>query len=344
MWKKVVAILFVIAVALGLAAWGMGPKALVNTDAGSISQKAYYSSLKATNQGQTVLANMTIKKVLDDKYKSKVSKDEISSQYAALKSQYGSSLSSLLESNNMTEDSYKESLYIQQLERAAVSANTTFSKDKLKKQYDEYTPTVNVSVILTSTKSKAQKVIDKLNEGKSFTSLVKKYSKDSTSAANKGKVAGFDSTDTTWEDNFKEAAFALNKGDYTTEPIKSSTQSGYYVIKMRSRADKKSYTQLKSKMKSILLDSKMNDTDYVQAIVGKELAKANVSIKDSTLKNALSTYTAAAASSEASKKTKASSSSSESSSSDSSSSSSESSSSDSSSSSSDESSSSSESN
>jgi foldase protein PrsA len=54
-------------------------------------------------------------------------------------------------------------------------------------------------------------------------------------------------------------------------------------------------------MKMILVDQTMADTNKVQAIVGEELGKADVNIKDSTLQNVLSTYTQAAATAQAAK-------------------------------------------
>jgi foldase protein PrsA len=304
MWKKVVAIVVVAGAALGLAIWGGGTKNVATTDAGSVSQSAYYSSLKKTSQGQQVLANMIIKEVLEKKYASEVKDSDITSQYESVSSQYGSSFASALSTNGLTEETFKENLRIQALEKAAVKANAKFTTKQLKAAYDDYTPTVNVSVILTDTEDEAKAIIDKLNNGSDFAELAKSDSKDSTTASNGGKMDGFDSSNTTLTSDFKKAAFALKKGEYTTTPVQSTSPSGYYVIKMDSRDEKKSYASLKSKMKEILLDKKMTDGDYVQAIVGKELADANVNIKDSTLKSALTTYTTAAASSQAAAKSK----------------------------------------
>ena len=114
-------------------------------------------------------------------------------------------------------------------------------------------------------------------------------------------MTGFDSTDTNLEDDFKTAAFKLKKDEYTKTPVKSTSSQGYFVIKMNSKSDKKSFNALKSKMKNILVEKTMSDTSEVQAIVGEELGKANVNIKDSTLQNVLSTYTQAAATAKTSK-------------------------------------------
>ena len=301
MWKKVLGVLVVIAVGVGLAAWGIGPKSLVTTDAGNVSQAEYYKKLKSSPEGQEELANMIIQKVLDDKYGDKVSKKSIESQYDDAKSQYGSQFSQALSQNGMTEDSFRDSLRLQALEKQAVIADKHYSNKQLRQAYKEYQPKVNVSVILTSSEDDAKKVISELDKGGDFAKLAKEKSTDTNTKKNGGKMTGFDSTDTNLEDDFKTAAFKLKKDEYTKTPVKSTSSQGYFVIKMNSKSDKKSFNALKSKMKNILVEKTMSDTSEVQAIVGEELGKANVNIKDSTLQNVLSTYTQAAATAKTSK-------------------------------------------
>ena len=294
MWKKVLGVLVVIAAGVGLAAWGIGPKSLVTTDAGNVSQAEYYKKLKSSPEGQKELANMIIQKVLDKKYGDKVSKKSIESQYNDAKSQYGSQFSQVLSQNGMTEDSFRDSLRIQALEKQAVIADKHSNK-QLHKAYKEYQPKVSVSVILTSSEDDAKKIITQLDKGGDFAKLAKEKSIDTNTKKNGGKMTSFDSTDTNLEDDFKTAAFKLKKSEYTKTPVKSTSSQGYFIIKMNSKSDKKSFSALKSKMKSILVEKTMSDTTEVQAIVGEELGKANVNIKDSTLQNVLSTYTQAAA-------------------------------------------------
>lgn len=301
MWKKVVAILVVVAVALGLAAYGLGPKSIATTNSGSISQAEYYKKLKNTNEGQKQLADMVIQKVLDKKYGDKVSKKSIDKQYNDIKNQYGEQFAQALSSNGMTPDTFKESLKIQALEQAAVEANEKFTKKQMKKQYDAYMPTIKTSAILVSSEDDAKQVIDKLDEGQSFAKVAKKDSIDTNTKAKGGEMPAFDSTDTSLDANFKDAAFKLKAQEYTKTPVKSANGQGYYVIKVNSKAAKKSFKALQPKMKQILVNQTMSDTAKVNAVIGNELAKADVTIKDNALKNALSSYTQAAASAQAAK-------------------------------------------
>lgn len=86
MWKKVVAILVVVAAALGLAAWGVGPKSIATTNDGNISQADYYKKLKNTSAGQQQLANMIIEKVLEKNYGDKVLRSQLTHNSTQLRS------------------------------------------------------------------------------------------------------------------------------------------------------------------------------------------------------------------------------------------------------------------
>ena len=299
MWKKVLGVLVAVAVAVGLAAWGIGPKSIVTTDAGNVSQAEYDKNLKKSPAGQQELANMIIQKVLNDKYGDKVSKKSVENQFKDAKKQYGEQFSQTLSQNGMDEDSFRQSLEIQALEKQAVIANENYSTKQLRKTYNDYQPKTNVSVILTESEDDAKKVINDLNKGGDFAKLAKDKSIDTNTKKNGGKMTAFDSTDANLEDDFKSAAFKLKNGEYTKTPVQSQSSQGYFIIKKNSQASKKSFKTLKPKMKMILVDQTMSDTNKVQAIVGEELGKADVNIKDSTLQNVLSTYTQAAATAKA---------------------------------------------
>lgn len=299
MWKKVIAIVVVIAAALGLAAWGMGPKPIATTNAGVISKNAYYNSLKATPQGQQTLANMVIQKVLVKKYKGYVDDKAVQASFDSVKKGYSNQFSAALASQGLTESTFHESLYLQALEKAAVKHHEKFTTAELKKEYKDYTPNVKVSIIATANEDNAKKIIDQLNDGKDFAKLAKSDSVDASTKANGGHMPAFDSTSTSVDTNLQKAAFGLKAGEYTKTPVKG-TDGTYYVVKLDSKADKKSFSALRSKMEDILVTKDMSDSSKVQGIVGEELASANVNIKDSTLKNALSQYTEAAAAMQAS--------------------------------------------
>lgn len=295
MWKKIIAVIVVVGIAVGLAIWGLGgSKSLATSNAGSITEADYVSSVKQTSAGQQTMANMIIQKVLEKNYGKQVTNKAVNASYSSVESEYGSSFSAQLSSNGLTETTFRDSIRLQALERAAVKANKKFSTADLKEAYASYTPNMNVSVIEVADESTAKDLISKLDDGSDFATLAKDNSTDSETKDNGGKMPVFDSTSQTVDANVVKAATELKKGEYTKTAVKS-TSGAYYIIKMNSIAEKKSFKSLKSKMEEIKLDAAMQDQSTVQGIIGQELAKADVSIKDSDLKNVLQQYSTAAA-------------------------------------------------
>ncbi|MCP6645944.1 peptidylprolyl isomerase, partial [Klebsiella pneumoniae] len=58
----------------------------------------------------------------------------------------------------------------------------------------------------------------------------KKYSTDTTTKNDGGKLSAFDNTNTSYSSKFLTAAFKLKNGEYTTSAVKTS--NGYEIIRM----------------------------------------------------------------------------------------------------------------
>ena len=99
--------------------------------------------------------------------------------------------------------------------------------EAVKKLYDEYTSKfesqkeIRAKHILVETEAKAKEVIDKLNRGGNFDKLAQEYSKDQTADL------GYFTKDMMVPE-FSDAAFNMNKGEYSKTPVK--TEFGYHVI------------------------------------------------------------------------------------------------------------------
>jgi peptidyl-prolyl cis-trans isomerase SurA len=98
--------------------------------------------------------------------------------------------------------------------------------------------------VIDLAKAKSDTVYQKLMAGESFEKLVDTYSQDQGSKANAGVMNYFTSY-SNYPEQFKETAFALNKGDIS-KPFK--TDYGYHVIKV---LDKKGVPELKEVEESI---------------------------------------------------------------------------------------------
>ncbi len=86
---------------------------------------------------------------------------------------------------------------------------------------------IKCSHILVKKQSEAILILERLQKGESFTNLAKEQSIDKGSAKKGGDLGLFGRG--MMVKQFEEAAFKLNKGEVTSEPIK--TEFGYHIIK-----------------------------------------------------------------------------------------------------------------
>ncbi len=104
--------------------------------------------------------------------------------------------------------------------------------EKLKAAHEAYVSTfetvdeARASHILVDEKDLAVQIIQELEAGAVFAELAKKYSKDPISASKGGDLGFFGKADVVPE--FSEAAFGLEVGGHTYQPVKS--KFGYHVI------------------------------------------------------------------------------------------------------------------
>ena len=272
-----------------------GDKTVAVTNGGKITQSEYYSSMKNTSNGKQVLQQMILDKVLNKEYGNKVSSSEVNAQYNQYKSQYGSEFETLLEQQGLTTTSFKNQLKSNLLLKAAVRANISYSTADLKKQFKSYQPKVTVNEILVSDKKTAEKVISELKDGKKFSDLAKKYSKDTSNKNKSGRVTPFDNTDSSIDSAFRKAAYKLSNGEYTKTPVK--TQYGYQIIQMVNHPKKGSYSDHINDLKDQIATSKMSDSTTLKSVVTKVLKNGGVEIKDKDLQNILSSYLTSSSSS-----------------------------------------------
>lgn len=287
-WKKAAAVLALAGIALSATACSSNDKAVVNYKGGKITQQQYYDEMKKTQAGQSTLANMIIYDALENQYGKYVSDKQVDKEYNNYKKQYGSQFSAVLEQNGMTTSSFKKNLKTNLLTESALKHIKKITKKQEEKAWKSYQPKVTVQHILVSKKSTAEDIIQKLNDGESFKSLAKKYSTDTATKNDAGKLPAFDSTDTSLDSDFKTAAFKLKTGEYTTTPVK--TQFGYHVIKMIKHPAKGTFKEHKKEIDNQIYNEMAQDQNIMRSVIATVLKRADVSIKDDDLKNVLSSY------------------------------------------------------
>jgi peptidyl-prolyl cis-trans isomerase C len=129
------------------------------------------------------------------------------------------------------QDQIIEEVYLSRYIRTAIT------DDKIKSRFDQFLKDqkpqdqVNAKHILVKTEDEAKAVIADLKNGGDFAAIAKDKSNDPGTKASGGDLGWFTKDEMVPE--FADAAFKLQKGQYTETPIK--TQFGYHVIMLVDR-------------------------------------------------------------------------------------------------------------
>jgi peptidyl-prolyl cis-trans isomerase C len=129
------------------------------------------------------------------------------------------------------QDQVIEEVYLGRYVRAAIT------DDRIKARYDQFLKEqkpqdqVDAKHILVKTEDEAKAVIADLKNGGDFSAIAKEKSNDPGTKATGGDLGWFTKDEMVPE--FAEAAFKLQKGQYTETPVK--TQFGYHVILLVDR-------------------------------------------------------------------------------------------------------------
>ncbi len=132
--------------------------------------------------------------------------------------------------------------------------------EEIRARYDQEvanTPPVNevkARHILVKTKEEAEAIIKELDDGADFEKLANEKTNDPSGKTSGGDLGWFGPGQMVPE--FERAAFALNAGEYTKEPVQS--QFGWHVIKVEDKRTKQppAFDQVKEQVRSLLLREK----------------------------------------------------------------------------------------
>ncbi|MBT9373153.1 peptidylprolyl isomerase [Rhizobium sp. CSW-27] len=183
-----------------------------------------------------------------------------------------------------SDDFKKRMAYLQERELHNAYLRDQFDKlkpEEVKARYDKEVAAmpkeeeVHARHILVKTEEEAKDIIKQLDAGKDFVELAKEKSED-TSKSDGGDLGYF--TKGRMVPEFEEAAFALDKGQYTKTPVKS--QFGWHVIKVEDKRDAQppAFHQVEPQVRQIVMQEK-----YSQ-IIDDAKKDQKVEIVDETLR------------------------------------------------------------
>lgn len=291
-----------------------GQDAVVTLKGENISVDTLYTEMK-DKFALSVLIDLMDTEILNQKYKdTKESKKEVEDQIDLMIQQYGNGdQATLLQQtysawgiDNM--DDLKDYLTLSYKRNKAIEdyAKSIVTEDEINKFYEEKIfGDISAKHILISPevadnatdaeKTKAEEealktaneIITKLKNGEKFEDLAKEYSDDESNASNGGKLSDFVHGDMVEE--FEEAAKNLEKGKYTTTPVK--TTYGYHIIYKIDQKDKPKLKTVKDDIIEEISEEKLSEDKTLQITALEELRKEyKVSIQDDKLKDQYETY------------------------------------------------------
>ena len=136
-------------------------------------------------------------------------------------------------------------------------------------------------------KKLAEEIIAKIKNGEDFAKLAEKYSDDTSTAKKGGELGWFSKGDMVEE--FENAAFKLNKDEYTTSPVK--TTYGYHIIYKQDTKDKPKLEDVKDEIIDTLIKEKLADDATLYYTTLEQIRKdAGLKFEDSELKKAYNDY------------------------------------------------------
>ena len=278
-----------------------GKEIVAKTKGKTITAEDLYKSLKDSYGASALvdmidgfIANKEITDQSDAEVKAEDKIDELKKQYASsnwdllLSSNGYSSEAELLKTykdyylkdelakkwfqENITDEEIKE-YYNNEMIGDITARHILITVDTTNSMTDEEKEEVK-----TKAYNKAASIIKKLDAGKKFEDLAKKYSDDEDTADNGGLLGEFNKQ-SSYDEAFVNAAVALEVEKYTTTPIE--TEEGYEIIYKVKEADKQKLSKVKETIRETLADKAVEaDSNYFYTAWIAIRKEYNLSIKD----------------------------------------------------------------
>lgn len=253
---------------------------------GDITQNDLYEEMKSSI-GDQAFQLLAIEKVLSDKYE--VTKEEVNTQLAADKEQFGESFEGMIAQQGYTETSYKKYLELNLLQEKALIEDVKVTEDEIKAEYENIKNEINARHVLVADEETAKKVKAELESGKDFAEVAVEYSTEPAAQQSGGELGWFGKGKMVPE--FEEAAFALKKNVFS-DPVQTS--NGFHIIEVTdSRTMEKSFEDKKAEIEKQLKLEKADPATLLPK-VAKMMKTADIKIQDEDLKTSLDEFLAAA--------------------------------------------------
>ena len=283
-------------VALAACAKSGSDKDIVTMKGDTITVGDFYDEIKNNQGAQQYLFQMTINKVFEKEYGSKVSDKDVEKKVDEQKKQLGEAFNSYLTQQGLTEETNKQQIRSNLLLEYAVdqAISKELTDEAYKKAFESYTPEITANVIKLDSEEKANEVLASVKaEGADFAQIAKENSTDASTKEKGGEIK-FDSGTTTVPTRVKEAASKLDVNgisDVVIVPASQNNAGSYYIVKVTKKEEKGSdWKKYEKRLKEILTAERKNDANFIRSIIAKAMTNANIKVKDDAFKATFNQY------------------------------------------------------
>ena len=283
-------------VTLAACAKSGSDKDIVTMKGDTITVGDFYDEIKHNQGAQQYLFQMTINKVFEKEYGSKVSDKDVEKKVDEQKKQLGEAFKSYLTQQGLTEETDKQQIRSNLLLEYAVdqAISKELTDEAYKKAFETYTPEITANVIKVDSEEKANEVLASVKaEGADFAQIAKENSTDASTKEKGGEIK-FDSGTTTVPTRVKEAASKLDVNgisDVVIDPASQKSAGAYYIVKVTKKEEKGSdWKKYEKRLKEILTAERKNDANFIRSIIAKAMSNANIKVKDDAFKATFNQY------------------------------------------------------
>lgn len=310
MKKKILGIIFAMVMITGCSKSpkiSNGEEVIASVDGKDFTANELYDSMK-NQYGTSILIDMIDSYIasqeITDNEAASVYADSVISQYKLQYEQYGMDFNeALVSAGYASEDDFKQVIIADYNKNEVVKKYLAdeVTDTEIQKYYkDEISEQLDVKHILiipdvkddatseeqteaeNAAYEEAVKLIAKLDDGANFDDLAKENSDDTATASNGGAISNVTKQDYVAE--FYDAAYKLEEGTYTKEPVKS--EYGYHIIYLVKKGEKESIDSLRDVIIDAIVEDKMENDDNIEMTTWAKIrSKYNMNILDTKIKN-----------------------------------------------------------
>ena len=294
--KKIILALATSMSILALAACSNEPKntEIATMKGGTITALDFYENARTQQSSQQIVFDLILSDVFNKAYGKDISDKDVEKE---LKELFGDDLETALKQNNITRKEANKLIRDRLAYDKGLRAHVELTDADKKAAWEAFHPEVEAQIISVISEEDAADMIKKAKAKDADFAKLAKENSIHASKEDGGKVTFDSATDASViPAEVKAAAFALKDGEISEAiPVASQFGNTYYIVKMvKTTAKGNDMSKFEKEITEAATTAKLADQTFVNKVLGEELIKANVKVKDEAFATLLTPFIEAA--------------------------------------------------